>query len=84
MSYNGTVKWFKGSYGFILTDGSIPELKKSGKDEVFVYFTGIAMEGYKKLRRGQEVEFDVIEGANGPQAIEVIVTKDVEGDEEDD
>ena len=78
MSYSGTVKWFKGSYGFILTDEKVPGLNK---DEVFVYYTGIAMDGYKKLYRGQEVDFDVVEGANGPQAVNVMVTKDVERDE---
>ena len=78
MSYTGTVKWFKGSYGFIFTKERIPGLDK---DEIFVYFNGIAMDGYKKLQRDQEVEFDVTEGANGPQAINVIVTKDVEDEE---
>lgn len=80
MSYSGTVKWFKGSYGFILTDEEIEGLNK---DEVFVYYTGIEMEGFRKLYRGQEVDFDVVEGANGPQAVNVKVTKDVEREEED-
>lgn len=71
MSYNGCVKWFKGSYGFIMTDEDIPEL---GKNEVFVYFSGISGDGFKKLKRGQLVTFDVISGANGFQAVNVVVT----------
>ncbi len=64
----GTVKWFNGSkgYGFI-TD-------EEGKD-VFVHYSGLNMEGYKTLEEGAEVEFDVSEGAKGPQATNVTVIK---------
>ena len=64
----GTVKWFNGAkgYGFI-TD-------EEGKD-VFVHFTGLNMEGFKTLEEGAEVEFDVSEGAKGPQATNVTVIK---------
>ena len=58
----GTVKWFNNQkgYGFISdADGN----------DVFVHYTGLNMEGYKTLEEGQEVEFDVTEGAKGPQAI---------------
>ncbi|MBQ1394226.1 MAG: cold-shock protein, partial [Lachnospiraceae bacterium] len=41
-----------------------------GKD-VFVHFSGLNMEGYKTLEEGQQVEFEVIEGAKGPQATNV-------------
>ncbi len=60
----GTVKWFNNQkgYGFI-TD-------EEGKD-VFVHYTGLNMEGFKTLDEGQEVEFDVIEGTKGPQAVNV-------------
>lgn len=58
----GTVKWFKNGYGFI-TD-------ESGED-VFVHFSGINMDGYKSLEEGQKVEFELTEGAKGPQAINV-------------
>ncbi len=62
----GTVKWFneKKGYGFI-TD-------EQGND-VFVHFSGIAMEGFKTLKDGQTVEFDVTEGDKGLQAINVVV-----------
>ena len=60
----GTVKWFNNQkgYGFISdADGN----------DVFVHYTGLNMEGYKTLEEGQEVEFDVTEGAKGPHAINV-------------
>ena len=62
----GTVKWFNAQkgYGFLST----PE----GKD-VFVHFSAIQNEeGYKTLNEGQAVEFDIVEGAKGPQASNVV------------
>ena len=60
----GTVKWFNNQkgYGFISDE--------SGND-VFVHYSGRNMEGFKSLEEGQEVEFDVTEGAKGPQAVNV-------------
>ena len=60
----GTVKWFNNQkgYGFISDE--------SGND-VFVHYSGLNMEGFKSLEEGQEVEFDVTEGAKGPQAVNV-------------
>lgn len=65
----GTVKWFSGSkgYGFIL-DGD-------GKGDVFVHFSGINMDGFKSLEEGATVEYDVIDGTKGPQAVNVTVVK---------
>ena len=61
----GTVKWFNGTkgYGFITNS-------ETGED-VFVHFTGLNMDGYKTLEEGAEVEFDVVDGAKGPQATNV-------------
>ena len=58
----GTVKWFSNSkgYGFISP--------ADGGADVFVHFTAIEMEGYKTLKQGQEVKFEVKEGPKGPQA----------------
>ena len=53
-------------YGFI-TD-------EEGKD-VFVHFSGLNMEGFKSLEEGASVEFEVTEGAKGPQATNVTVIK---------
>ncbi len=61
----GKVKWFHNGkgYGFIT--------REEGED-IFVHFSEIEMEGYKKLEEGQEVEFTVAEGDKGLQAQEVI------------
>ena len=60
----GTVKWFNNQkgYGFIADE--------SGK-AVFVHFSGLNMTGYKSLDEGQAVEYELTEGAKGPQAINV-------------
>jgi CspA family cold shock protein len=62
--YKGTVKWFNNAkgYGFLGRD--------DGAD-VFVHYSSILLDGYKTLKEGDEVEFDVIEGAKGPQADQV-------------
>ena len=61
---NGTVKWFNNQkgYGFI---------SDAEGNDVFVHYSGLNMEGFKSLEEGQEVEFDVTEGAKGPQAVNV-------------
>ena len=61
----GTVKWFnegKG-FGFIALDG--------GGSDVFVHYTAISGQGFRSLREGQEVEFEVVDGQKGPQAQDV-------------
>ena len=60
----GKVKWFNAEkgFGFIETE--------EGSD-VFVHYSAITMDGYKTLDEGAEVEFDVVEGAKGPQAVDV-------------
>lgn len=60
----GTVKWFNNQkgYGFISDE--------TGND-VFVHYSGLDMEGYKTLEEGQAVEFDVVDGNKGSQAVHV-------------
>ena len=60
----GTVKWFNSAKGF----GFIGQ--ENGPD-VFVHHTAIEMDGYRQLREGQRVEFDVEDGRKGPQAANV-------------
>ena len=60
----GTVKWFNNAkgYGFIT--------RESGED-LFVHFKSIVGEGYKTLKQGDSVQFDVEQGTKGLQAINV-------------
>lgn len=61
----GTVKWFNNQkgYGFISDEAG---------NDVFVHYSALNMDGYKTLNEGQEVEFELINGAKGAQAINVV------------
>ena len=61
----GTVKWFNAEKGNGFITG------EDGKD-VFVHFSAIQAEGFKSLDEGQAVEYEVQQGARGPQAANVI------------
>ena len=61
----GTVKWFNAEKGFGF-------ISIEGEDDVFVHFSAINSDGFKTLEEGQEVQFDVVEGAKGPQAANVV------------
>lgn len=61
----GTVKWFNDTKGF----GFIQQ--ESGED-VFVHYTAITGEGFKSLKEGEGVEFEITDGPKGPQAANVI------------
>jgi len=65
---SGTVKWFNAAkgYGFIG--------REEGED-VFVHFSAIQMEGYRRLNKDQQVEFSIEEGPKGLQAANVIPTQ---------
>lgn len=60
----GTVKWFNNQkgYGFI---------SDSEGNDVFVHYTGLNMDGFKSLEEGQEVEYEIVNGDKGPQAVNV-------------
>jgi CspA family cold shock protein len=64
----GIVKWFSNAkgYGFISPD--------EGGDDIFAHFSSIEMEGYKSLKEGQRVEFDVANGPKGLQASKINFT----------
>jgi len=58
----GTVKWFNDAkgFGFITPD--------VGSDDLFAHFSAINMSGFKSLKEGQKVSFDVTQGQKGAQA----------------
>jgi len=61
----GTVKWFNNAkgYGFILPN--------QGDEELFAHFSSIIMDGYKTLKSGQCVQFDIIDADKGQHAINI-------------
>ena len=61
----GTVKWFNAEkgFGFIEQDGGGPD--------VFAHYSAIATQGYRELKEGQAVSFEVTQGPKGPQAANV-------------
>ncbi len=63
---NGTVKWFddRKGYGFI---------EQEGGPDVFVHHSGINGDGFKSLREGDKVSFDIAQGKKGPTAVNVTV-----------
>lgn len=65
MRNTGKVKWFSDSkgYGFIE--------RENGKD-VFVHFSALQEDGFRTLKEGEMVEFDVVDGPKGPQASNVV------------
>ena len=62
----GTVKWFNESkgYGFITPD--------DGSKDIFVHFSAIKVEGFKKLIEGQAVSFEIEQSPKGVQATNVV------------
>ena len=65
----GKVGWFNNAkgYGF---------LTREGGPDVFVHYSAIQVDGYKSLKEGDEVEFDIVTGQKGPQADSVVRAKD--------
>lgn len=65
----GKVKWFSNEkgYGFI-------EYKEN--EDIFVHYSAINQDGYKTLKEGQLVEFNLLETSKGYQAVDVIVVKE--------
>jgi CspA family cold shock protein len=63
---NGTVKWFNDQkgYGFI---------KQEDGPDIFVHYSGIIGDGFKTLKEGDQVTFDVEQGKKGPAAVNVTI-----------
>jgi CspA family cold shock protein len=66
----GTVKWFNNAkgYGFILSS--------DGVSDIFAHYSAITMDGYKTLKAGQEVSYDLIEGEKGLHATNIAPLND--------
>jgi CspA family cold shock protein len=63
---NGTVKWFNDQkgYGFI---------KQEDGPDIFVHYSGIVGDGFKTLKEGDQVTFDIEQGQKGPAAVNVTI-----------
>lgn len=63
---SGKVKWFNNAkgYGFINEDGK--------SDDLFAHYSAIQMDGYKTLKAGQAVEFEIIQGPKGLHAVKIM------------
>jgi CspA family cold shock protein len=72
----GKVKWFNNAkgYGFIL-----PE---EGGDDLFAHYSSIEMDGYKTLKAGQDVDFELVEGPKGLHATHIRAAQSASADDE--
>lgn len=66
----GKVKWFNNAkgYGFIVAEG--------GSEDLFAHHSAIQMEGYRSLKAGQWVQFEIIPGPKGSHAVNIQLIKD--------
>ena len=77
MAEQGVVKWFnnKKGYGFVRQDGV--------NEDIFVHFSSIAMKGYKTLREGEAVQYDLSKGNDGKLQAENLVVIGIPGKDDE-
>jgi len=68
----GVVKWFNNAKGF----GFI--ISEDGEEDFFAHYSAITMDGYKTLKAGQPVTFDISKGEKGLHAVNIIAVSDIE------
>lgn len=68
----GKVKWFNNAkgYGFIIEDGQ--------SEDLFAHYSAIKMDGYKTLKAGQAVNFEIIQGPKGLHAVEIATASETQ------
>jgi len=69
----GKVKWFNNAkgFGFINTDSPVGRDEKGKSIDFFVHYSHINMDGYKTLKAGQTVSFEIVQGPKGLHAIDI-------------
>lgn len=67
MATTGLVKWFNDSKGY----GFIQAMDDKDNRDIFVHYTAISGDGFKTLAEGQTVQFELVDSAKGPQALNV-------------
>ena len=68
----GKVKWFNNTKGFGFI---VPE---DGNEDIFAHYSTIKMDGYRALKAGQSVHYDMVQGPNGLHADNISITEDVD------
>jgi CspA family cold shock protein len=69
----GKVKWFNNAkgYGFIVSNDN-------ENQDLFAHYSAIQSDGYRSLRAGQEVDFELTDGPKGPQAVNIVLKHSLE------
>jgi CspA family cold shock protein len=69
----GKVKWFNNAkgFGFIVSDDNV-------NHDLFAHYSAIQSDGYRSLRAGQEVDFELTSGPKGPQAVNIVLKSSVD------
>jgi|TARA_B110000977_G_scaffold31267_1_gene41413 CspA family cold shock protein len=69
----GKVKWFNNAkgYGFIVSNEDVDK-------DLFAHYSAIQSEGYRSLKAGQDVDFELTDGPKGPQAVNIVIKLNIE------